>query len=1036
MQGFSARTVPAILACLGVVTCFGAAPANAQHFGRNKVTYQVFDFQVQRTARFDIYFYPSTTEASALTARLAERWDARLRRMFDHGLSSRQPLIMYAAPAHFQQTNVVGGGIGEGTGGLTEGLRRRVVMPFAGPMADTDHVLGHELVHAYQYDMASAVALRTGQTGLGGMGGLPLWFIEGMAEFLSVGRQSPLTAMWVRDAIVHESLPTVRQLSDPQYFPYRWGHALWAYIAGRWGDRAVNDMLVAGPASGNPAAAIRTVLGVDDEELTVAWHDALRTHFNDRPAGGRPPGDFGARLTEASGIGGRLHVSPALSPDGRRLAFLSERSGLAIDLYVADAETGAVTRRLTRTAVDPHYSSLQFIASAGTWAPDNRRLAVAAVASGRPEITIYDATSGRIERRVRPVGIDVAHNPAWSPDGRTLAFVGMAGGFTDLYLLDIESEALTRLTDDPYTALHPAWSPDGQTLAFATDRFTTNLGTLEFGDLRLATIAVRAADVRADAREVRAFRRGKHINPHWSPDGRHLVFVAEPDGVSNIYRVALTGGEPLALTRLYAGASGITATSPVLAVASNADRIVFTAYEDGEHALYRLNADAGTRPAAGVPLSTDASAGTLPPLVREAPGTVAALLNDPMLGLPPASASPEIEPYRAKLQLDFVGQPSVAVGADRWGAFGGGSLSFFMSDMLGDHSLGVALQSTASLNGEFSGSDLGGGIFYRNMKRRWNWGVMVDQSPFRSGYAGSTIGIVEGAPALVEQTVIFRQVDRGVTGLLEYPLSEAQRVEFSTGFRNLGFSRRVQTRAFDLGTGGLLLDDRQDLGPSSTINMGQASAALVYDTASFGATGPILGQRYRLEAAPTFGDLAYTGVLADYRRYLMPVSFYTVAFRAMHYGRYGASSEDARLVPLFIGYPQFIRGYDVGTFETNECPPTADGRCAAIDRLVGSRIAVANLELRFPLLRPFGERRSMYGPIPVEVALFADAGTAWDSGSGDSAFYRSDGQVVSSAGLALRVNALGFAVVQISYTRPFQRRDRGWLWQFSLAPGF
>jgi outer membrane protein assembly factor BamA len=290
-------------------------------------------------------------------------------------------------------------------------------------------------------------------------------------------------------------------------------------------------------------------------------------------------------------------------------------------------------------------------------------------------------------------------------------------------------------------------------------------------------------------------------------------------------------------------------------------------------------------------------------------------------------------------------------------------------------------------------------------------------------------------PAVVEESVIFRQVDRGVSGLLAYPFSEAQRFEVSAGYRNLGISQRVFTRAFDIATGALLRDDREDLSPTASIGMAQSSAALVYDTASFGATSPILGQRYRFEAAPTFGDINYTGLLADYRRYFMPVSFYTFAFRAMHYGRYGGSAEDPRLVPLFIGYPALIRGYDVGTFEPRECPPTADGRCAAIDRLVGSRIAIANAEFRFPLLRPFGVGRNMYGPIPIEAAIFADAGAAWDSGL-ESALYRSDGRVVTSAGGALRVNALGFAVVQISYSRPFQRQDRGWVWQFSLAPGF
>lgn len=1011
-----------------------AAPVAAQHFGRNKVQYETFDFQVSRTETFDIYFYPSTQGVIPLAARMAERWDERLQRMLDHRLSSRQPLILYAAPSHFQQTNVIGGSLGEGTGGVTESARRRVVMPFAGPLSDTDHVLGHELVHAYQYDMATAIASRSGQSGMAGMAGLPLWFIEGMAEYLSVGRASPLTAMWLRDAIVREKLPRVRDLANPEYFPYRWGQALWAYIAGRWGDGAVRDMLVAGLSSGDPEAAIESVLGLDEEALSAAWHAALQQHYGDAARATRPMSAFGQRLTEPGRLGGTINVSPSVSPDGTRVAFLSERDIFSVDLYVADAQTGKVTQRLTRTAVDPHFSSLQFIASAGTWSPDGTRLAVAAIAAGQAELTIYDVARGRTAQHRRLDAVDAAQQPAWAPDGRSIAFVGQHGGVTDLFLVDVDSGAVTQLTDDAYTELHPAWAPDGRQLAFATDRFTTNLETLAFGALRLAIMAPATQQVRP----VEAFATGKHINPHWTPDGTGLVFVAEPDGISNVYRVQLDGGAPPSrVTDVFTGISGITATSPALSVSSGTGVTIVTAYEDGNHVLYRLEDGRLTGAPVAVPERTSTN-GVLPPVGETGAeaGVVGALLRNATLGLPPATPTLDAEPYRPSLKPDFIGQPSVAIGADRWGAFGGGALSFFLSDMLGDHSLGVAVQSNTSFNGEFSGSDIGGGIVYRNLKRRWNWGVMADQSPYRSGYAGSSVSLVDGVPALVEQSIIFRQVDRGVSGLLEYPFSEAQRVEFSAGVRNLGFSQRLVTQAYDLDTGQLLLDEREDLSPSDGITFGHASAALVYDTSSFGATSPVLGQRYRLEAAPTFGDLTYTGILADYRRYFMPFQFYTIAFRAMHYGRYGSSSEDPRLVPLFVGYPHLMRGYDVGTFEAQECPPSADGRCPMLDRLLGSRIAVANLELRFPLLRPFGVRRSMYGPIPVEAALFADAGTAWDSGIEQNPLYRSDGRTVTSAGIALRVNALGFAIVQISYTRPFQRKDRGWVWQFSLAPGF
>ena len=85
----------------------------------------------------------------------------------------------------------------------------------------------------------------------------------------------------------------------------------------------------------------------------------------------------------------------------------------------------------------------------------------------------------------------------------------------------------------------------------------------------------------------------------------------------------------------------------------------------------------------------------------------------------------------------------------------------------------------------------------------------------------------------------------------------------------------------------------------------------MFDTSNFGATSPVQGQRYRFEAAPTFGTVNFTSLLADYRRYFMPAPFYTLAARVMHYGRYGGGGEDDRLFPSIIGYPKLVRGYDV-----------------------------------------------------------------------------------------------------------------------------
>jgi outer membrane protein assembly factor BamA len=217
--------------------------------------------------------------------------------------------------------------------------------------------------------------------------------------------------------------------------------------------------------------------------------------------------------------------------------------------------------------------------------------------------------------------------------------------------------------------------------------------------------------------------------------------------------------------------------------------------------------------------------------------------------------------------------------------------------------------------------------------------------------------------------------------------------------------------------------------------LGEPRAALVYDSSVTGATSPILGQRYRLELAQTAGSLTYTGVLADYRRYFMPARPFTVALRGLHYGRYGRDGEDDRLAPMYIGYPGLVRGYEIESFDARDCIGDASGSCRSFDQLVGTRMAVLNAELRFPLLGLFGGR-SYYGAFPIELAVFGDAGTAWTSSAARPRFLGGDRDWVRSAGAALRVNAFGYAVFEIDYVRPFDRPERGWHWQFNLTPGF
>jgi len=1009
------RPAAGLVAAVLFVLCW-ARPASAQYFGQNKVQYRTFDFQILKTDHFDIYYYPEESESAVLASRMAERWYSRLSRFFSHELRGRQVVILYASAPHFRQTNAIEGLIGEGTGGVTESMKRRVVLPMGGSLADTDHVLGHELVHAFQYDITGSDT-REGPGSAPGIAAFPLWFVEGMAEYLSIGPVDPQTAMWLRDAAIREKLPSIKDLDDPKYFPYRWGQAFWAYIAGRYGDRTIASLVrsAANPRFDLPGLCRQ--LGTDPETLTADWHKAIRQQTNAALAD-RPTLESQPRLaiSRATG-GGRYNVGPRLSPDGRHIAYFSERDRFAIELYLADAETGKVERKLLHTATDPHFDSLEFLDSAGAWSPDGRTIAITAVRSGEPEVTLVDARNGDVVRELKLPGLDDAIDPAFSPDGRTIAFSGDRGGVNDLFLLTLADGKVEELTRDPYADLEPTFTPDGRSLVFVTERFSTDIETLRPGPLRLARLDLTTHAVTP----IPGFLRGKHLSPQVSTDGRTLTFVAEPDGISNLYRMPIDGGPILQLSSVPTGIAGITATSPTLTAATTG-RLAFSVFEDDGHAVYVLDPDKVV--ALVSPALTDT--GAVLAGRASTPGEVERLLQDPRRGLPSESVTPPIAVNTRGLSLDALAQPTVTAGASAFGPFIGGGMAASFSDMLGDRELTAGAYAGGKL------VDFQGQVAYANRRHRWNWAVAAAQVSYGIGFIGASQP-APGAPITVS-TIIDRQTGPALFGITAYPLSKANRIEFSGDVRYLSFTEETINQVISPDGFSVLSRQDQTVRTAAPLRLAEGTAAFVHDTAYYGATSPIYGSRYRIEVGQSTGTIDFSTVNLDWRRYYMPKRPVTIALRLLHIGRYGADAEDPHLVPLFLGYTDFIHGYGFGSISPAECGTRTLGSCPLLDELAGSRMLVGNFEVRAPLV---GLLRGdlQYGRIPIEVAGFMDAGVTWSRTTRPD-FAGGDRQLLRSAGGAVRINAFGIAIVEIALSHPLDRPERRLQWQFSLKEGF
>jgi len=1013
------RRSAALFLCLALATCL-AVPARAQdYFGQNKVRYRSFDFQVLKTEHFDLYYYPETEGIVADAARMAERWYARFSTEFHHDLSRRQPLILYASHPEFEQTNAIPGDLGQGVGGVTEAFKRRIVIPCAGPLAETDHVIGHELVHAFQYDIAGQG--RSQSLGLTTVARLPLWFMEGMAEYMSVGPEDPNTAMWMRSAIQAKKLPDYKHLDDPRYFPYRYGQAFWAYIAGRYGQASVGRILKAAGRSGDANTALKSTLGVAPDTLALSWQQALRDWEAPVGSSAEPLTRAAQPLVVASRGGGRMNLAPALSPDGRQLVFFSERSQYSIEMYLADAVTGKVLRAITRSAVDPHYQSLEFISSAGEWSPDGKRFAFTAVDRGRPVLMIMDMATGHILQRQRFPELGEIFSPTWSPDGQRVAFSALRGGVTDLWVVDLPSGQVRQLTRDPWADFEPAWSPGGKEIAFVTDRSGDAEAKPKYGRYRLAL-----ADPESGAiRDLATFDDGsKNISPQWSPDGRSLYFVSDHGGISNLHRLELESGQIRQLTNLLTGVSGLTSLSPAVSVARDSGQVVFSAYEASSFKLFRLDA---ARTATGVtPDTLLADPAALPPKERERPAYADTVRTQVAQVDTMRFASAR---YRPRFSLDYVSQPSIGVAAGASGVAVGGGAGLYWSDMLGDRQLATLLQ-TANIGGSVL-NNTAAAVAYQNLGSRWIYGFQVSQIPYIT--SGFTPVTQNALGQLEERQLRFWEIYRDVQGSVAYPLGRFQRVELSGGFRNISFVQQQETWTYDPSTYAQLSDVTENLPSPPGLNLLMVGAALVYDNSVFGGTSPFLGQRYRFELHGVGGNLQMHEVLADYRRYLRLGRSLTLAGRVLHYGRYGRSSDDFRLQPLFLGYPWLVRGYD----DTSIGNSIAGGNLAdtmVFHGLLGSRLAVANAELRVPLFGALGLVPSPSVP-PIEVALFFDAGAAWDR-LDRADFLGGNRRTVTSHGIALRANLLGFAVGEAALVHPNDRPGQGWYWELSLQPGF
>jgi len=843
------------IALTGAVVLLLAVPAaQAQYtdfFGKNKVQYRDFDWQIYHSTHFDVYYYEEEAVLLEKVVSFAESAYDDLSRSFDYQIQNPIPLIFYATHSAFEQNNIILNFIPEGVGAFASPVRNRMVLPVDLPDPELMGLVRHELTHIFQYEILFGGSLARGLAN-----NPPLWFMEGMASYMAKD-ESTFDRMYLRDAVVNDLIPPITQTNVSGFFAYRFGHAAFDYIEERWGDDGFLDFMYEfrNTLGSRTDRAIQRTFKMEPEDFDRDFRRWLRQKYLPQLVETGEPGDFG-RPFRAEG-GPSQETSPVASPSGDLVASFSSYKR-DLDIVLFDTEKRRLVKNLTKgLSTDFQYFTAQAltagrgIGSDLAFSPDGNQVAAFAKRDKNRSLVLVNVLKGGVNRII-DLEVEQPQGLAWSPDGRTIAFAGNQNSQFDLFTIDVDTGAVTNLTNDQVFDGGPAFSADGRWLAYSAviDQHA------QLFRLDLQDPSKRYQLTRGDS---------NNFDVTYSPSGDRVYFTSDRDGVDNIYSLDLGSGQVKQYTDVVTGCFQPT----ILQEPDGTERLVYTGYWKGRYDLYVTDVDEPVAEPETLELSDQ-------PVVM---GEMAVYEPDIQVAVDEANQD-EYGGFNF-----FLEDAQGFVGVDDDSTLVGRAIITF-SDYLGDRRFIGIFDSQNS----FSNFDLR----YLNLRNRWQWQIQLfDQREFYT-LQDRTRGDIERIEEAFEQT--------GVIGSLIYPFGLNTRVEFGAGYVLRKFTQPVLRVGpdglpeIDPRTGGAAFDfvSIDDSFPLLTSN-------LVGDSALYASYGPISGSRWRLGVtyAPDFDESGtlFTTVQLDARKYIPITRRSNFALRL--YG--GASDGNAPRILSFGG---------------------------------------------------------------------------------------------------------------------------------------
>lgn len=1017
-------------------------------FGKNKVQYKKFNTYFIQSSHFDVYFFDDGYQIAEFTADAAEEAYRSISKSFRYQITNRISIIVYNSHNDFQQTNVIYDYLEEGIGGVTELFKNRIVIPFEGDYKKFRHVIHHELVHAVINDMFYGGTIQS-IIANNIMLQLPLWFNEGLAEYEAL-KWDINSDIFIRDAVINENLPPIDYLNG--YFAYRGGQAIWNYIANKYGEQKIGEILSRIKGTRSVEHGFKSTIGLGIKELNEKWQKELRVQYWPDIAKREDPSDFARQLTNHTKDGSFYNTSPTISPQGDKIAFISNRDDY-FDVFIMDAIDGKIEKKLIKGQRTADFEELHLLTPGMAWSPDGKQLALSVKSDGKDAIIIIDVATGK-QRKLK-ISLDGISSIDWSPDGNLLAFVGHNHFKSDIYLYDLNSEKVQNLTDDIFTDSDPAWSYDGKKIYFSSDRHNFDpqrigykyyVDKIKDFDRDIFCIDIENLNIN----NVLTLPMSDETSPVVA-DSNTLLFISDINGINNVYLLNTDSNYYRPLTNSLSGIYQISLTK-------DKNKLTFASLKKGGFDIFLIR----------TPLERKLGMDELEPtefikqknrryqIVESEKRTDTLKIRDDIIistvgadttelygkdikvdfknyvftpSIPETSLVTNIErPTNLSVtnNLDSVGNyvvnkyklnfsPDIIYGTAGFNTYYGvlGSTVMAFSDMMGDHQI----YFLTNLNGDLKNSDYI--IAYHNLPHRIDY-------MFQAFHSARFIVLGDDIYGY-----LYRFRTYGATVAASYPISKFNRIDL--GLNYLVITKENLDVIFE---------------PIQRRNLLLSSISYVHDNSLWAFTSPGNGRRYNITAYGTpkisSNGLSFISLLTDYRIYFKLWKNYILAQRFAFGGSFGKDPQrfivggvDNWINRQFTNNNIPFENAEDFLFLTSGVPL----RGYIYNTKIGTKYFLLNTEFRFPLLGYISA-----GPLPVfwqtlTGVFFLDLGSAWYSNKNFQALAKNENgtymkDLLGGTGYGIRFIFLGFLVkVDVGWWFNLQGTSRP-KYYFSLGTDF